>query len=98
MVGNDFIEDGAAAKTGAEVFILTDNLINKNGDDISVFPNGDYDDLKKLANSESLKQFRARSLHPSHGKVYGSAQNPDIFLHCQNKVPVLCYTFGDFPY
>ena len=47
MVGNDFVEDGAAAKTGAKVFILTTNLINKNGDDISVFPNGNYDDLKK---------------------------------------------------
>ncbi len=29
---------------------------------------------------ESLTRFRARSLHPSHGKVYGSAQNPDIFF------------------
>ena len=29
---------------------------------------------------ESLIRFRARSLHPSHGKVYGSAQNPDIFF------------------
>lgn len=40
----------------------------------------DYEDLKKLANADSLKQFRARALHPSHGKVYGSAQNPDIFF------------------
>ena len=46
MVGNDFSEDGAAAKIGASVFILTNNLINKNNEDISVFPNGDFNDLR----------------------------------------------------
>nr|WP_296465861.1 2-oxoacid:acceptor oxidoreductase family protein [uncultured Acetatifactor sp.] len=54
----------------------------------------DYSDLKdmlldggsasgaeeNLPLPESLTRFRARSLHPSHGKVYGSAQNPDIFF------------------
>lgn len=47
MVGNDFTEDGAAAKIGMSVFILTNNLINKNNEDISVFPNGDFDDLRR---------------------------------------------------
>ncbi len=32
---------------------------------------------------ESLTRFRERSLHPSHGKVYGSAQNPDIFFQAR---------------
>ncbi len=50
----------------------------------------DYNDLKDLLLQagpeeeaglpESLTCFRQRSLHPSHGKVYGSAQNPDIFF------------------
>ncbi len=40
----------------------------------------DYDTLKSLANPKQLADFRARSLHPTHGKIYGSAQNPDIFF------------------
>lgn len=59
----------------------------------------DYDDLKAMLyeNAEktcqdhaqasslpkSLTDFRERSLHPSHGKVYGSAQNPDIFFQAR---------------
>lgn len=51
MVGNDAVEDMAAAKLGMEVFLLTDCLINKNNIDISVFPNGGFEDLKKLIKS-----------------------------------------------
>lgn len=51
MVGNDIVEDMAAAKLGMEVFLLTDCLINKNNIDISVFPNGGFEDLKKLIKS-----------------------------------------------
>jgi len=40
----------------------------------------DYEDLKTMANPKSLEHFRARALHPTHGKTYGSAQNPDIFF------------------
>ena len=40
----------------------------------------DYEDLKAMANPEALERFRTRSLHPTHGKIYGSAQNPDIFF------------------
>jgi len=40
----------------------------------------DYADLKALADPAALERFRQSSLHPRHGKVYGSAQNPDIFF------------------
>ena len=59
----------------------------------------DYDDLgamlyeseekpdpehsRETALPKSLALFRERSLHPSHGKVYGSAQNPDIFFQAR---------------
>ena len=42
MVGNDVIEDGAAAQLGMDVFYLTDCLINKNDTDISALPHGDF--------------------------------------------------------
>lgn len=47
MVGNDAAEDMAAAETGMNVFLLTDNLINKENRDISVYPNGGAEQLKK---------------------------------------------------
>lgn len=40
----------------------------------------DYDSLKELMDWEALQSFRARSLHPHHAKIMGSAQNPDIFF------------------
>ncbi len=43
----------------------------------------EYDDLKSMVDPEALNAFRQRSLHPSHGKVYGSAQNPDIFFQAR---------------
>ncbi|MGN1062689.1 MAG: HAD family hydrolase, partial [Candidatus Scatosoma sp.] len=48
MVGNDVSEDMAAEKTGMKVFLLTDCLINKDNKDISVYPNGDFDDLLRF--------------------------------------------------
>ena len=45
MVGNDAIEDTAAEKLGIRVFLLTDCLINKDGRDISQYPQGSFDDL-----------------------------------------------------
>ncbi len=47
MIGNDATEDTAAEKIGIRVFLLTDCLINNNGVDISAYPNGGFDDLKK---------------------------------------------------
>lgn len=42
MVGNDAIEDTAAAQVGIPVFLLTDCLINKENRDLSSFPQGDF--------------------------------------------------------
>ena len=46
MVGNDVGEDMIAADLGMDVFLLTDCLINKNGEDITKYPHGGFDDLK----------------------------------------------------
>lgn len=45
MVGNDVSDDMVVRELGMKVFLLTNNLINKNGEDISVYPNGGYDEL-----------------------------------------------------
>ncbi|MBO4392430.1 MAG: HAD family hydrolase [Clostridia bacterium] len=45
MVGNDVSEDMPAKKTGMNVFLLTNCLIDKNGEDISAYPNGGFSDL-----------------------------------------------------
>lgn len=45
MVGNDYDDDIVAEKLGMKVFLLTDCLINKNGADISSFPQGSFNDL-----------------------------------------------------
>jgi HAD superfamily hydrolase (TIGR01549 family) len=45
MVGNDVGEDMVAKTLGASVFLLTPCLINKKNEDISAYPNGDFDDL-----------------------------------------------------
>ena len=47
MVGNDVGEDMVAAKLGMKVFLLTDCLINKSDEDISIYPNGSFAELKK---------------------------------------------------
>jgi hypothetical protein len=45
MVGNDVGEDMVAERLGMKVFLLTDCIINKNGEDISKYPHGSFDDL-----------------------------------------------------
>ncbi len=45
MVGNDVGEDMIAQALGCRVFLLTECLINTKDVDISVYPNGNYDDL-----------------------------------------------------
>ena len=47
MVGNDTDEDMIAAALGMKVFLLTDNLINRSGKDISTYPHGSFDELVK---------------------------------------------------
>ena len=45
MVGNDVGEDMIAEKLGMDVFLLTDCLINKKGEDISRYPHGSFPEL-----------------------------------------------------
>ena len=45
MVGNDVTEDMVTEELGMKVFLLTNDLINREGKDISRYPQGDYDDL-----------------------------------------------------
>lgn len=51
MVGNDANEDLAAGTLGMPVFILTDNLINKTGVDLSQHPHGGYPELMDFIRS-----------------------------------------------
>ena len=37
-------------------------------------------DLKKLMSFEKVDAFKSASLNPNHGKIMGSAQNPDVFF------------------
>lgn len=48
MIGNDAKEDMVAKEVGMSVYLLTDNLINKENIDISVYPNGDYSGIRKV--------------------------------------------------
>lgn len=50
MVGNDVGEDMITRELGMEVFLLTDCLINKAGVDISVYPNGGFEELFQYLN------------------------------------------------
>ena len=42
---NDVTEDMVTEELGMKVFLLTNDLINREGKDISRYPQGDYDDL-----------------------------------------------------
>lgn len=52
MVGNDAQEDTAAALAGMKVFLLTDCLINKDGGDISAYPQGSFEQLLDYVKKE----------------------------------------------
>lgn len=43
----------------------------------------DYTDLADMLDMSFVDRFRTESLHPHHGKVMGSAQNPDIFFQAR---------------
>lgn len=45
MVGNDVSEDMIAQKLGIRVFLLTDNIINKENKDINLYPHGSFPEL-----------------------------------------------------
>ncbi len=48
MVGNDMTEDTAAAELGMQVFLITDCLINKQGEDVNAWPHGSFEDLVRF--------------------------------------------------
>lgn len=45
MVGNDVSDDMVATAIGMDVFLLTDCLINSKNEDISIYPNGNFEQL-----------------------------------------------------
>lgn len=51
MVGNDVGDDMVAQKMGMKVFLLTNDLINKENVDISQFANGGFSELEKYIDS-----------------------------------------------
>ena len=52
MVGNDAQEDGAAAKLGMPVFLLTDCLIQRGGNADPSWPQGSFPELLGWIRSE----------------------------------------------
>ncbi len=52
MVGNDVGEDMIAAELGAKTFLLTDCLINKNGEDIEKYPHGSFPELMQYIKAD----------------------------------------------
>ena len=51
MVGNDVTEDMVAETLGMGVFLLTDCLINRRGEDISRYPSGSFPELLQYIRS-----------------------------------------------
>ena len=43
----------------------------------------DYDTLNEMLDRKLVERFRENALHPRHGKMMGSAQNPDIFFQAR---------------
>lgn len=55
MVGNDVGDDMVAGKLGMKVFLLTEDLINYNNEDIDLFPNGDFETLENYIKENITK-------------------------------------------
>lgn len=51
MIGNDVDEDMIAEKLGMKVFLLTDCLLNRSGQDISKYPHGSFGALEDYINA-----------------------------------------------
>lgn len=52
MVGNDVGEDMIAGKLGMRVFLLTDHLINRVGEDITQYPHGSFEELERCIQAQ----------------------------------------------
>ena len=50
MVGNDVDEDMITEKLGMKAFLLTDDLLNKHGKDISAYRQGGFPELLEYIN------------------------------------------------
>lgn len=50
MVGNDMAEDTAARAAGMQVFIITDCLIEREGQSLADYPHGDFEALLEFLN------------------------------------------------
>lgn len=48
MVGNDMVEDMGAKAIGTDIFFLTNHLINKENEDVSLYRHGGFDELLAL--------------------------------------------------
>lgn len=55
MVGNDTSDDLRARQVGMDVFILTDNLINENGTELSAIPHGSFPELTEFLKGDPQK-------------------------------------------
>ena len=54
MVGNDVREDmETAAAVGMQSFLMTDYLLNRDGKDISAYPQGGFTELQNYLNALS---------------------------------------------
>lgn len=51
MVGNDISDDMSAASAGMKVFLLTDCLIAREGEQVGDYPNGSFDELMEYVRS-----------------------------------------------
>lgn len=56
MVGNDAVDDTAAAEAGINVFLLTDGLLNRENRDISGYPQGGFEQLLRFLGIEEALQ------------------------------------------
>ena len=58
MVGNDTTEDAAAKLMGADFFLLTNCLLNKERKDISKYPRGSFAQLLNYIESHHKKESK----------------------------------------
>ncbi len=54
MVGNDVEEDMMTREMGMEVFLITDHIVNKYNKDVSVYPNGSFEQLEIFLRQRGL--------------------------------------------
>lgn len=48
MIGNNPVDDMQAVKAGLDVYLVTDNLENQTGEDISVYNSGSFEDMENM--------------------------------------------------